>query len=180
METALLITLVVGATSVVVLLVVAGILAWRSYLRRRVVALVARSEALTGVMDALVSVMSRLADMSDEELSSFCTDSAHPERNTFLEIVDRSGQLSAELDSMALPRSAVDAARLLADAAHLIGDAAQRVRDAQGETRTLEAISSLELEGISSRISAGLEALAASLIDFGIDDASVYGGGMYL
>lgn len=180
MSTGGVIALAVGSALLVVAAVASLFFGWRTYVRRRIVTLVAKSEELAGVRDALLGVMSRLASASDEQFEEFANDLDHPERHVFAEVADRASILRTELDTMSLPRTLIPIAGQLADSAHLIAEGARPVVDASGDQKMIAATTSIEPDAAVRYQREAILLLRSVVEQYGIDDPSVYGGGLYL
>lgn len=173
----------VGAGGVLVLgaIAVGSIFGWRAIERRYLLRLISRREAVYAVRQALEDAVSRLAEGSDEQLHHFALDSDSLERRAMHEVWIRARILSDELDSMPLPRRLLPAAHRLADAAYEVGVEAGKVHDDDGEHLALEALASIDLSVIAAVFDAARVELSSVCEACSVqEDASVYGGGLYL
>lgn len=180
MSTGGVIALAIGSALLLAAAIVSLYFGWKTYIRRRIVTLVAKSEALAGVRDALLGVMTRLSSVTDEQFEEFATEADHPERQVFAEVADRASMLRTELDTMALPRSLTPIAQMLADSAHLLAEGARRVLDANGSHQMIAATAAIEPDAAVRYQREGILMLRTVVEQHGIDDPSVYGGGLYL
>jgi hypothetical protein len=173
----------VGAGSVLVgiALVVGAIYGWRAVERRYLLRLISRREAVYAVRQALEDALSRLAEGSDEQLHHFSQDADALERRTLHEVWIRARILSEELDTMPLPRRLIPAAQRLADAAHEVSVEAGKVHDDDRDDLALEALASIDLSAIAAVFdTASVEVSRICTLCSVEEDASVYGGGLYL
>lgn len=171
----------VGSVLVGVALVVGGIYGWRLIERRYLLRLISRREAVYAVRQALEDTVARLAQGSDEQLHAFAIDPDALERRALHEVWLRARILSDELDSMALPKRLVPAASRLADAAYEVSHEAGKVHDDDRDDLALEALSSIDLSAIAAVFDlARIEVSRACELCSVEEDASVYGGGLYL
>lgn len=173
----------VGAGSVLVgiALVVGGLYAWRAVERRYLLRLISRREAVYAVRQALEDTLTGLAEGSDAKLHHFATDPDSLERRALHEVWLRSRILADELDSMPLPRRLTPAAGRLADAAYEVSAEAGKVHDGDRDDLALEALASIDLSAIAAVFdSASVEVAKICAVCSVEEDASVYGGGLYL
>lgn len=180
MSTGGVIALAIGSALLVVAVIASGYFGWRTFVRRRIVMLVAKSEALAGVRDALLGVMTRLSSTTDEQFGEFANDADHPERGVFSEVADRASILRTELDTISLPHALIPIAERLADSAHLLAEGARRVIEADGEQQMIAATTAIEPDMAVRYQREGILSLRTVVELNGIDDPSVYGGGLYL
>lgn len=170
----------VGIVLLVGSAVAVGVLAWRAYKRRVLLRLIVRAEAVEASSDALIEVVERLASGSDAELETFADDPDSSERHVLEEIASRAGLLVTELDHMALPKDLIDVAEALSDAAYLVSTQAGSVsRDDQGVV-ALERLGDVDLAQVRAYTEKGRALLAMSCSECGLEETSVYGGGLYL
>lgn len=173
----------VGAGSVLVLvaIVFGGLYGWRAVERRYLLRLISRREAVYAVRQALEDTISRLAEGSDEQLHHFANDPDSLERRTLHEVWIRARYLSDELDTMPLPKRLVPSAALLSDAAYVVSRESGKIHDEDQDDLALEALGSIDLSAVAAVFDAARQAVAAACETCAIDeDATVYGGGLYL
>lgn len=171
----------VGSVLVVVASSFGVLYAWRAIERRYLLRLISRREAVDAVRQALEDVLRRLAEGSDEQLHHFAMDPEALERRTMHEVWARARILSDELDTMPLPRRLAPAASRLADAAYEVSVEAGKVHDDDIGDLALEALSSIDITAIASVFDAArTEILRVCELCSVEEDASVYGGGLYL
>lgn len=171
----------VGSVLVLAAIVVGALYSWRAIERRYLLRLISRREAVNAVRQALEDALRRLAEGTDEQLHRFAMDSDALERRTMHEVWVRARILSDELDTMPLPRRLIPAASRLADAAYEVSVEAGKVHDEDRGDLALEALSSIDITAIASVFgSARVEISRVCELCSVEEDASVYGGGLYL
>ena len=173
----------VGAGSVLVgvALLVGAVYGWRAVERRYLLRLISRREAVLAVRQALEDALSRLAEGSDEQLHLFARDPDSLDRRALQEVWIRARILSDELDTMALPKHLIPAASRLADAAYEVSHEAGKVHDGDSDDLALEALASIDLSAIAAVFAAArVEMTRICEVCSVEEDASVYGGGLYL
>lgn len=167
--------LVVGAAGVA-----AAVFGWRAYVRRVLLRLVSRMEAIEAAGQALTETVSRLAVADDEVLAEFAQDSESSERRALHEVSTRAHLIAYELDRMPLPRALVPMTEALADAAVVIDREASRVQDPHEGASALEALTSVDLSAVGAYMTSAREELNHACATHGLSDTVVYGGGLYL
>lgn len=168
------IVLVIGATAA------AGYFGWRALVRRLLLRLLSKTEATEAAAQGLVDVVHRLAESSDEELESFADDADSPERRALHEVHGRALIIREEVDRLALPNALVELADAIGDAAHLIAEESGRVPDELTGPAALEALGDMDLTRVAEYVTKVRALLRVSCDECGVEDTSVYGGGLYL
>lgn len=153
---------------------------FRRVVRRYLVGLIARRENLEASRRALEQVVSHLADAQDEALMEFAQEPASEDRRTFHEVAQRMGLLRDDLDHMRLPARVIPIAEQMADSAYLIALEAGKIRDDMAPDEVLEAVGTIDLAAISSHLDETRRVLEASCGEYDIQEAAVYGGGLYI
>lgn len=168
----------------VVALVVGGVFAFRAgrslLIRRRVVMLIGRRENIEASRRTLEAVMRHLADESDEDLVEFAADPDAVDRRALFELEQRMRVLRDELDLLPLPDRVVPVAQELADAAHVIAEESGRISDDMAPDDVLTALGAIDLARVTTQVDAARASLHALADEFGVEDAAVYGGGLYI
>jgi hypothetical protein len=170
----------VGAVLVIAGLAVGVVLAIRASERRAALRLVARREGVDFVRQALADSLGRLAEGTDDELRAFAQNPDSLERRALIEIASRSAQLAEEIDSTAFPKSLLPAAVALGDVAYLIARESAKVQPGMTGDVALEALGSVDLDAVETYYRAAIAAVADACESCGLQDANVYGGGLYL
>lgn len=170
-----------GSILVIVALAVGGFYGWRAIERRYLLRLISRREAVYAVRQALEDTLSHLAEGSDEQLERFAADPDSLDRRALHEVWLRARILSDELDTMPLPRRLIPAARRLADAAYEVSHESGKVHDEDRDGLALDGLSSIDLSKIAAVFEAArVEVISVCQLCSVEEDASVYGGGLYL
>lgn len=168
----------------VLILAVGGVFAYRAIhlqvVRRRIVALIGRRENIEASRRTLEAVMRHLLDESDEDLVAFAYDADSEDRKSLFEIEQRMRMLRDDLDYIPLPSRLVPAAQELADAAHVIAEESGRIEDDMDADTVLAALAQIDLSRVSGQVTTARASLHAVAEEFGVEDAAVYGGGLYI
>lgn len=171
---------IIGALLVVAGIGVGGYFGWKAYIRRRLLRLVVRTEAIEAAGQALMETVARLAEGDDEVLAEFAGDPESSERRALHEVSTRAHLIAYELDRMPLPRSLITVAEALADAAVVIDTEAARVSDVHIDGPALDALASVDLTRVGAYMTSARNRLSDECTTHGLDDMAVYGGGLYL
>ena len=175
-----LIAIVAGGVLLAAASILGGFALWRAIEKRQVVRLVGRIEAVESGSAALTDIVTHLANGSDADLLLFAEDATSTDRHALQEVSSQASILSAELDEMPLSKRLVPVAEALADAAYVIAREAGRVGGDVVGDGALEALASVDLGSVVEMVSAARERVEAVCDACGLDDAAVYGGGLYL
>ncbi len=97
-----------------------------------------------------------------------------------MEVASRSALLADEIDATAFPKSLLPAATALGDVAYLIVRESAKVQAGMKGDSALEALGSIDLEAVETYYRAALVAVEDACESCGLQDANVYGGGLYL
>lgn len=163
---------------------IGGFFAWRIVsrvlTRRYVVRLVGMREGVVASQRTLEAVMRHLVDESDEALMAFAADRTSEDRRALVEVATRSTMLRDELDSIPVPVALLDATEELADLACVIAEEAGRVCDNQTSDEVLGALADVDLARVKKQFRAALAALEAVSREYDVEEAAVYGGGLYI
>lgn len=148
--------------------------------RRSLLAIVKRREAVRAADRALREVLASLAEAGDAQLVLFATGSSSEERRAVKELEARMRIVADELGAMGLPKRLWRSATLLQDAAEAVLAEAGKV-DAQDEAGgVVEALSRIDLTRIDQASGEADEELDGLLDEYGLHDPAVYGGGLYI
>lgn len=170
---------------VVVLLVVAGLVSWfvfgrKALVRRYLIGIVGKRESIRASRRTLETVVGNLADESDEALGLFATDPASEYRRSLIEVRDQMRVLADELDTRSMPSRLVRVAEELADAAYVLAEEAGRVRDEMEPGEVLSALSEVDLARVAAQAIEADHWIDEACVEYGVEDAAVYGGGLYI
>jgi hypothetical protein len=160
--------------------VVGGIALWKRQVRRSLVGLVGRREAIRAAYRALESVFASLAEESTEELIAFAERPDNVRRKALEELRERMALEAEELEDVALPKTAWHDADLLMAAAVLIRDQISTITGAPDPDAVLGAVANIDVAAMRAALAeAGIE-LDRLLRESDVEDSAVYGGGLYI
>lgn len=168
----------VVAAALIVLTLVLSRFAWRRQVRRYLVGLLGRREAIDAALKTLHGVVGQLAKSTVHELVAL-TAADSEERRTFTEMASRMRIEAAELGALPLPKRLWTLADALGSAATALADQAGRVGDASGET-ALDALVAFDLSPARASLADADAAIAELSGLYDLTDPSVYGGGLYI
>lgn len=174
------IAIVVGGILLLASSVFGGVLAWRAYVRRVLLRLLAKMEGVEAAAQGLIDTMARLAEADDEELAHFSTDPESTERHALHEVEGKARMLAEEVDTMPLPRSLVSIAEWVGDAAWLTAGEAGKVAGEHVGTEALDDLTTIDLESVRAYTSQARIKLITACEEHGLSETAVYGGGLYL
>lgn len=171
---------IIAATAVVLagLTVVLARVAWRRQVRRYLVGVMGRREAINSALKTAESVIRTLSQGSVEGLLAFA-EAGSEERRAMAEIAERMRMEAAELADLALPKSLWPVANSLGAAAESLAVQAGGVGDAEGEA-VLDALVALDLTSARAALADSDGHMAAAATEYDLTDPSVYGGGLYI
>ncbi len=174
-----------GMVSAVGVLVIAGIVVgavflWRGELRRSVIALVARREAIRAAYRGLEAVFEALSSETPEAVARFATDPACVQRKALEELQARMAIQVEELRAVALPKRFWATADLLQTAAEVLRDQVARMNLAPTPEAVLDAVAKIDVAAVRAAITSAGEELDRQLAVVGVDEPAVYGGGLYI
>jgi hypothetical protein len=174
--------IIIGVAAVVLVagIIVASILLWRRQLRRSLIALTGRREAVVAAYKALEGVFSALADGDTEVITAFAIDSTSEHRKALDDLHYRMRVQSEELAEIALPKRLWAAADLLGTAAGKLAVETGRVGEAGPPEKVLEVLGKIDVAGIAADLRPANEAIDDLLDELKIEDPAVYGGGLYI
>ncbi len=178
--TVLYIIIGVGSLLVIAGIVVGSVVLWRRQVRRSLIALTGRREAVTAAYRGLESVFSALAEGDTDEVTAFAIDSTSVHRKALDELHYRMRIQSEELSEIALPKRLWNAADLLGTAAGKLAVETGRVGEAGPPEKVLEVLGKIDVAGVSAALRQANEAIDGLLEELKIGDPSVYGGGLYI
>ena len=166
------------AASMVADTVVLARVAWRRRVGRYIITLTSHREAIVSALKTADAMVAMLAQSDADTLIEF-TRAGSEERQTLREIAERMRIEYGELRDIALPKSLWALADMLCKAAGTLADHAGAVGEAEGEA-VLDALLVLDLSPVRTGLrDAAAEAERVSRV-YGVTEASVYGGGLYI
>ncbi len=161
-------------------IVVGAVLLWRRQIRRSLIGLIGRREAILAAYRALETVFTSLADGSEQELSEFASDPESVHRKALEELHARMSLLSEELATLPLPKRLWPAADLLAAGAARIGTEVAKVGSAEGPEAVLRSLGGIDVAGIRAALGPMNTEIDRLLTVNKVVDPAVYGGGLYI
>lgn len=178
--TVLYIIIGVAAALLIAGIVGASVVLWRRQVRRALIGLTGRREAVVAAYHALQGVFSSLAEGDADEITAFAIDSTSVHRKALEELHHRMRIQSEELTEIALPKRLWNAADLLGTAAGKLAVETGRVGEAGPPEKVLEVLGKIDVAGISAALRPANEAIDELLEELKIADPAVYGGGLYI
>ncbi|MDF1542439.1 MAG: hypothetical protein RQ731_01020 [Anaerosomatales bacterium] len=157
-----------------------GRLAYRRLSRRYLVQVIGRREGVLASRRTLEAVVRHLADEDEEKRERFASNPEDEDRKALDEVAQRMEIATEELDTMPLPRSLWPAAMALADAAYVIGQEAARVGEAAEETDAVTLLAGVDVTRAAAVFDAADAQVKEASEQFELDEAAVYGGGLYI
>ncbi len=168
----------VAATAAIAGTVFAARHAWRRQVRRYLVGLLGRREAIDASVKAIESTLISLRGGTVAEMVAFA-ELESEERRTFAEIGDRMEIERGELAALPLPKSLWPLADSLGVAAGALADQAGRVGASSGED-ALDALMRMDLSEARATIVRADGYIAELSAVYDLTDPAVYGGGLYI
>jgi hypothetical protein len=172
-------------SSVLALLLLAGAYfggraAYRRIARRYLIGIVGHREGILASQRTLEAILRHLADEDDEQLEYFAAHPDDADRKALVEVTRRMEIAREELDTMPLLRSLQAPATALADAAHIIAAEAGRVGESTDSEAVFSALAEVDVAR-AAEASVAADAMVNEVSErFDLDEAAVYGGGLYI
>ncbi|MDP2182920.1 MAG: hypothetical protein Q8K99_10190 [Actinomycetota bacterium] len=177
-------TWVVAIVAVVVVVGAGGYFGWKwawfRVSRRYLVTLIGRRESVRAALKSLDEVVRHLAGTSDATLEEFATDEHSLDRKAFQEVAQRAAVLADELYTMPLPKGLWPAGEALGDAATAISEEAGRVKEDMSPGDALAALGKVDLGRALVDTEAADMIVNQACEHYDVEEASVYGGGLYI
>jgi hypothetical protein len=153
---------------------------YRRLSRRYLVQVVGRREGVLASRRTLEAVVRHLADEDDAKLQHFASHPEDEDRRALTEVARRMEIAAEELDTMPLPRSLWPAAMALADAAYIIGKEAGRVGETADPAEVFSSLANVDIARARDQFEAADAMVKEAAERFDLDEAAVYGGGLYI
>lgn len=153
---------------------------WIRETRRRLVRVVGRRAGVLAARRALEEVVAHLVDLDDEALEHFAEHPENVDRKALAEVARRTEIAAEELDTMALPRSLWPAAEALADVAYVLSEEAGRVGENSDPDEVFEALAHIDLGRVAEVFEIADSRVREACKRYNLDEAAVYGGGLYI
>lgn len=176
--------LAVIAASAVLLLGTGGFFLWRwlwfRASRRYLVGLVGRRENIMASRRSLENVVQHLVELSDEELLAFAEDPESVDRKALAEVTARMRILADELWTIPLPKRLWPVGEALGDIAATIADEAGRITDLMDADEVLAGLAAIDLAAVGTEFERAEALVDEACSHYHVEDAAVYGGGLYI
>jgi hypothetical protein len=157
-----------------------GTWAYRRMSRGYLIQVVGRREGVLASRRTLEAVIRHLADEDEEKLEYFAEHPDDVDRRSLIEVARRMEIATEELDTMPLPRALWPAAAALADAAYIIGEEAGRVGESADPDEVFTALADIDITRAADAFDMADAEVKAVSERFELDEAAVYGGGLYI
>lgn len=175
-----LIAIIAGVAALALIgLAITGLVLWRRSMRRELQRLLGRREAIQSALRTVERVVSSLADASDGDLVAFALDGDAEDRRALGEVASQMRIQRDELAVQALPKSLHESADALGEAAGALADQTERTGVVEG-VEVLNALAAIEFSSVRTQLLRADVAVRELAERFGVDEAAVYGGGMYI
>ncbi len=172
-----------GAASTLMLLIAfafATWLTWRRTVRRHLVKVVGRREGVVASRRTLEAIVRHLADEDDSRLTFFAEHPESEDRRALAETASRMAIAAEELDTMPLPQPLWPAAEALADVAFVVGEEAGRVGESDDVGTVFAGLELTDLDRVERVFEVADARVREACERYDLDEASVYGGGLYI
>ncbi len=166
------------AVVLVALTIVLARLAWRRQVRRYLVGLLGRREAIGAALKTVDGTIGALVEGSVDGLLAFAEEGSE-ERRVLAEVAARMTMEAAELADLALPKTLWSLADALGAAATSLSEQVGRVGGATGEA-VLDALADLDLDASRASFAEADGLIASASTTYDLTDPAVYGGGLYI
>lgn len=166
------------AAALIVATVVLARMAWRKQVRRYIVGLMGRREAIGAALKTIDGAIRQLSGGTVKDVLAF-TEPESEERRTFAEIGERLQIQTQELEALPLPKSLWQLADTLGVAASTLAAQASEVGDRSGEA-ALDALMGLDTAPARTALDEADGLIAALSTTYDLTDPAVYGGGLYI
>lgn len=148
--------------------------------RRFVRGMVPQMQKIEASRRTLDTVMLHLLDDTDEALLEFASSGESADRVALFEVEQTMKLLRDELDIISLPSDIMPVAETLADAAHVIAEEAGRVHRDMDPDAALASLAEISLSRVADQTVSAALILKSACEEYRIEDAAVYGGGLYI
>jgi hypothetical protein len=153
---------------------------WKRQVKRSLISLTGRREALGASYKGLQAVFVALAAASPEEMGAFATEPDNEQRKSLEELHGRTVILADDVKQMALPKVLWRAADLLGVAADTLAKETGKVGEAESPEAVLDALGDIDVAAVKGAVQPADVEIDRLLQDLQIADPSVYGGGLYI
>lgn len=171
--------IVISALVVIGALVALGFYWWRRTIRKSVATLMGRRASVEGALKTVEQVVSDLAAATDDDLVEFAQNPSAEQRHTLEEVAEQISIMYDEVATMPLPSRLIPAADALADAAGVLAKQTGALTGAAG-LEALDALAAIDLGKVRADLQHGVDLLGELAEEYDVEDASFYGGGLYI
>lgn len=178
--TVLYIIIGVAGLALVVGSIIGARVLWKRQVKRSVITLTGRREALTAAWKGLQAVFVALAATTAEEMADFASNPEQEQRKSLEDLHGSMVILADDVKQMALPKTLWHAADLLGIAAEELAKETGRVGEATSPEGVLDALGDIDVAGVKAAMLPADVEIDRMLQDLEIADPSVYGGGLYI
>lgn len=147
--------------------------------RRYLIQVVSRREGVRASCVTLEAIVRDFAGGHEMPTGRGLRSSAE-HRKTLIELAHRMEIVSEELDTMPLPRSLWPSANALADAAYIIAEEARRVGESDDPEAVRAALGEVDPKRAAGAFAAADVTVRHASERYKLDEAVVYGGGLYI
>lgn len=179
-------TTVLIAAGIVAAIVLGLLVAWSSRMlyvrqvRRALVGLIGRREAIHASQRAVRGVLGHLAEASVEELTAFASDASNEDRRSICDVHERMLIVADDLRAARLPKAVWTSADLLERAARTLAEESGRICSPESAEGSLDGLATIDLHRADDAIAAGDGEVQRMCEVYRVKDPSVYGGGLYI
>lgn len=148
--------------------------------RRSLVRLLGRREAILAASKGLELVIEHLLADEEDALTIFAADAGSEDRRAVDDVASRMHILADDLHVMALPKRLWPIAEDMERAARLLVEQAGGVGKAETPDAALDALGAIRMQAVREQVSVIDTHLEPLLDAFRVHDPAVYGGGLYI
>ncbi len=170
----------IGVVAVAVAAAFLGRFLYMRQVRRSLVRLLGRREAVVAAANGLDLVIEHLSMGDDEALAVFASDPGSDDRRALEDVASRMRILADDLRVMPLPKRLWPVAEGMERAARLLAEQAGRVGEATTPDSALDALAEIRVQEVREQVLAVNADLQPLLDAFRVHDPAVYGGGLYI
>jgi len=174
------IAIIAGVAAVALIgLVVVGLVLWRRTVRSELQRLLGSRGAVDSALRTVERVVSALADGSEGDLVTFALDEDAEDRRALGEVAAQMRIQRDELAMQALPKSLREVAEALGAAAGALAEQTERTGASEG-VAVLDALASIDFGSVRTQLLRADVSMRERAERYGVDEAALYGGGMYI
>ncbi len=152
----------------------------KSFIRRYIVRLLRGSEGIAAGRRTLHRIITDLAEADDDALIDFASNGQNDDRHAMADLVENMTALAYELNTMPLPKVLVGIGENLADVATSISRQTGVIVKAEEPDIVFDALGALDTGAVAAAHEAAIDMLHEIGQRYDMEDAAVYGGGLYI